>query len=342
MRPDFEDVTTQLALDIKKHQQVRIYTDEEILLEYVAELNETFQLAGLLPSEAEVYRDKFLMKQTCGTLTHSVSPWVAHVGMASQAMKDKFPFIIKPKRSAGALGVQYIPEQTALEAYIKKNKPCLDNLMIEEWIDGELYHCDLLMAKGEVKFFAAGQYLDTLMHAVQNRPYMGSELLTEASPYYQQLYQAAVEVNQQFKVDNAITHTEFMLKDGQLYFIEIGLRPAGGWVSTLYNKALGFNIFNNHFYAFAGCSIDNICESLPKYALGFSPLLTKSGVLKAINIPPFSSNILIKVKKDLVNTYRERTKSAVDALGEVIMMSDNHDEFSLDKACLEKSEMVVI
>jgi hypothetical protein len=157
-------IEEQLSLD----KQVVIYSEEEMFLDNLGMLNDKFNLDGIGYSDMQKFRDKFIMKQELAKHTHNNFfniPQFAFVNEKTD-LPDNFPFplICKPLNLAGTIGVKKCNNQAEFNEYRIANK---GPIICEQYIVGELVHCDLLVIGGKIYFYSAASYYG----AVENRVY---------------------------------------------------------------------------------------------------------------------------------------------------------------------------
>lgn len=346
--PDFKDVDTKLLPFVKENKEsfdIRLYCDEEEYLEHVAIINENFSLQGFWPKEMAKFRDKYIMKSAL-KLKNCKLPYFSTLEEFSSGLEQKtideniFPIIIKPRARAGAVGVRLINNKKEFFDVIKSTQ--LDpSMMVEEFIDGDAYHIDSIIAEDNIVFYAACKYTFPILEAVTSKSYDGSVLLNQDDTYYNNLLKATIEIIQFFKLNNTVTHTEFLIKNDEIYFLETAVRPGGGYISTLYEKVFSFNIFNNALYAFIKAKIDDVNQKY-QYALGFLPLIEKSGIIKKINIPIFKSNIICDIKSSLPGQYRQKTNSTLDGIGEIVLFTNDSEILKSDKELIDRTRFIIM
>ncbi|MGI4861274.1 MAG: ATP-grasp domain-containing protein [Janthinobacterium lividum] len=332
----FEEISIIVTEFQTRGSHVYLHSDEEIALDSVAELNERHNLEGMGIEETKKYRNKYFMKQTIEeNLVHCKLPdFCQDVDSASVL---GFPLIGKPVALAGALGVEKINNQLELDTYFELHKT---PLIIERFIEGDLYHCDGIIINGILQYFHAAKYFDPIEYATKHMSYIGSELLTD-STCYAALERASEEVVTRLGCRQGAVHIEFIVNSSGIYFVEIGNRPAGGYIQQMYNLTYGQNIYNLHLYScYPEFVVDVQTPQRFSYCCGIYIMRTCDGVVADIHLPNFSPSL------GYFNAFSEKwhgfkTNSALDCIGEVFFYSSDRDEYQgLVKAFVEEHKII--
>ncbi|MFL6122603.1 acetyl-CoA carboxylase biotin carboxylase subunit family protein [Actinophytocola sp.] len=138
-------------------------------LERTAQLREILGLPGHSLADAEVWRNKALMKQVAA---RAGIPVAAHrtvecaTDLIAFAHEHGYPIVAKPRDGAGALGVRVLRSRAELDAFLAEDLelygPYQSNLMVEAFVDGPMCHVDGLVVDGELRYVYASRYLFTL------------------------------------------------------------------------------------------------------------------------------------------------------------------------------------
>lgn len=328
----------------KGNYDVILHADEELFLDDVALFNDEFYLQGLGVEEMKKFRDKFVMKEVLKkTPEHFLLP--RHTNSPVIAKEFIFPIIKKPLLMAGSLGVVKINNPLELSQQAISGDT-VGNIY-EEFIEGDLYHCDALVYEGRLYFFLAAKYFYPLEYATANLPYMGSEIFEEGSIYLK-LKLATESVVDILNTPNSIVHLEFIVKEGDIFFVEIGKRPGGPWICSMYNIAYGINTYNLHLYSsyannFFIEKVENIFIKKYKYCCGINHLITKSGTLLDVTFPkdvPCGNVNRVFSKK--INTYQSKTNSMLDGVAESILYSNDFDAYSVALNLILKRTKIIL
>lgn len=308
---------------LRSYSNIIIHSEEELFLEEIAKLTDKYRLIGSSGFEIEKYRNKYTMKNVFTQQPHFFKI-PRYTDKIISANNFQYPVIIKPVASAGAIDVHRIESWQALNQHIKTTG--IKDYIIEEFIDGELYHCDALASRTTTCFFLCGRYFDPLEHAVKNKSYVGSQIVTDGT-IYQRLLHATEELIRYFNAYDAVIHAEFILTKNDIYFIEIGKRPAGAWVSQMYQIAHDVNIFNQHLYSSYPEPLKEVSlANRYKYCCGLYLMRQDNAPIESIYIPDISC-------KHHINNFTKnwsqtkKINSVVDSIAEIYLYSNDQKAY---------------
>lgn len=334
-------IEKQLASD----KRVIIYSEEELFLDHLAMLNDKFNLDGLGYKDMQRFRDKFIMKHELAKYTQNelfCIPQFTYVNEKTD-LPDNFPFplICKPLNLAGAIGVKKCNTKAEFNGYRATNK---GGIICEQYIVGELVHCDLLIIDGKICFLSVCNYYDPIDIATIKLNYIGSYIVTDKSKI-DKLFTATKAVVDCLQTPNGMVHAEFMLNDSGIYFIEIGKRPAGAWIPRMYNRCYGINILNYHLESLYLPAEQFSKPALKyKYSAGIHLLLPHSGILQEIK---FLDNLIdgceFNVMAAKMGQHQAKTYSALDVVAEAVIYSNDKVEFNkIFSSLLNNTEIFVL
>jgi hypothetical protein len=164
------------------YSKIKLHCDEELYLEHIAELNEKYNLEGIHLKEMLKYRNKFIMKLSHKNMGCKLSRIPKFSQDVNEATHFNFPVFIKPTSLAAALDTKKIDTPEQLIKYTQKIE--MHNFIIEEFIDGILFHCDALVYKNSMLHFFCARYFDPLSYAGKYKEHAGSEIINSGEIYY--------------------------------------------------------------------------------------------------------------------------------------------------------------
>lgn len=268
----------QTVADVFIHQfPIAITADDGVIIEYdeqeitriIDSLKESYtnidiicfdegnvELADVLRQNAseqgklERFRDKVTMKK-----------WLSERHVATprflEALDDKHcfqsiadilgsPFVVKPKRSAGSNNIYIVHNEEDFAKVNEQVGAVFSEYEAEEYIDGDLYHCDIGVWQGETIFAECTEYLCPTIDFQSGSP-LGGRVMDIDSPLRQRLIIFAKKSLTAMKAKDGVYHMEIFVrcnKTQNLVFLEVGARPPGMLVTTMYEKATGVNLLN--------------------------------------------------------------------------------------------------
>lgn len=203
---------------------------------------------------------------------------------------DKFPSVIKPIAGVGSFNTEVLYNNSDLKKYLEDLvfHPSLESelLLLEEYIEGEEFHADIIWKNGVPVFCSIGKYfVPRIQSKTPKLQHLnGSYLLPKE--HYKELYDKIVsyqiQLNEHIKLENGVTHTEFFLKLNTIYLSEIATRYGGGAIPEMISAAYGINIEDEWLNSEIGFidknRLDNSIMKKNCAAINITPL--KSGVIK--------------------------------------------------------------
>ncbi len=210
-----------------------------------AALREIFNLPGMRVPETERVKDKVSMKDCIkehGILTPLYFDCKNKDAIQKLIELKGFPLILKPKREAGSRGLHFIKAIDELNEVL----PTIDlnKYECEEFIGGEIYHCDGIVSGGKIFFIKNWKYLASCMAFRYGDP-AGSVMIDDDS-LNKRLTEHTKKILAALEIFDGVFHLE-LIEDAQsnLYFLEIGARVGGGETNVVTYDLFGVD--------FAGC-----------------------------------------------------------------------------------------
>ncbi|WP_441246984.1 ATP-grasp domain-containing protein [Kitasatospora sp. McL0602] len=153
----------------REHGVSHIIACQELDLERAAGLREVLGLPGQRMDTVLPYRDKSEMKRLVTAAGLAVAPYrdvecaTELIGFAEQ---HGFPVVLKPRDSAGSVGLRILDSRAELDAYLADEfdlyGPDQPNLIVEAFVHGSMCHVDGLVVDGRVALAWPSQYQYTL------------------------------------------------------------------------------------------------------------------------------------------------------------------------------------
>ncbi|MEE1928092.1 hypothetical protein V1J52_07765 [Streptomyces sp. TRM 70351] len=266
----------------------RVLAGHEFDLERAGRLRDRLDIPGQSESSARVFRDKALMKDYAG---HAV-PVPAHARLATfgdlldfVAERD-YPVVVKPVGQGGSRDVTVLRDEAQLTAFSRL--PWRDDLMAEEFVHGDVYHVDAVLAPG-FRFVSAGRYYTGCLEVLSGAN-NGSALLHPREPMARRL--AAF-------LDTLLTvlpapevgayHLEvFHTPDDRLVLCEIASRVGGSRIPQLIRRTWGADPQETWFRLETGLPLRAEPVTVPRAVHGDIALTPRAGRVRAVpTAPPY-------------------------------------------------------
>ncbi|TAK72177.1 MAG: ATP-grasp domain-containing protein [Gammaproteobacteria bacterium] len=289
-------------------ESVVFATNSESLVGITGQLREYFNIPGVHTNVARIFTDKVVMKKHLSSFNILLPNYIdfnfnEYSKMPTNYIKKisqklSFPIIAKPIDSAGSNGVRKINNINELAQWatsIEKN-----GFELDEYITGELYHCDSFVHNGNILYTAVCHY-SSPPHKFLLGHNLGSITLPNNDICYQELKKFNDYVLKNISTDfNGVTHLEVFKKDnGELIFLEIAYRGGGAGIPHMYQKHLNIDLFSTHFLLQSYDDYQlNIYPSYYSAWIQFSP---SSNVINIKDIPKTKSEISLVSRNEKIN-----------------------------------------
>jgi hypothetical protein len=196
------------------------------------------------------FRDKPLMKRYVARagLRHPRFREVIHASEAGAiAAEIGLPLIVKPRAGAASAGVVRVDTLAELAGAL--DSP--DDLQCEEFVAGDVCHVDGIRRAGGFHVVTASQYVNTCLGFAHGSP-LGSVLL-DPGPVRDAVLAFADACLSALGLREGPFHLEVIRRaDGELYFLEVGLRPGGAEVPFLHRDLFGVDLYAEAFRVTVG------------------------------------------------------------------------------------------
>jgi len=234
-----------------KHQIDRVICLWEPGVLLAARLREELGAPGMTVEEVEPYRNKDLMKEkvaAAGIRTPKHKSAKSAQGVRAAIKKIGYPVIIKPIAGAGSMDTYRVNDAAELKAAIAKMGH-IDEVNVEEFIDGEEYTYDTICIDGKVVYTNIGYYRPRPLTA-RSEEWISPQTLCLRdldAPELKGGHEMGHAVLEALKFKTGFTHMEWYRKaDGEVVFGEIAARPAGARTVDLMNFVSDIDLFRGY------------------------------------------------------------------------------------------------
>ena len=291
-----------------KDKAVIVCTDEALLMT-AAKIREYFNIKGARPYQYVSFKNKRIMKQILTSSGIKTPKFIDFDGVNTinnlkdyheyiNSILDGALYLVKPLASGSSIGVAIIKNYLDLKKWYLKYFDPNDEYGIDEFIPGEMYHCDSFSLNGKIKFVSVYKYLYPNLDFLSGKP-LGSAPLNKASKLYKNIIEFNRKTLKALRPPNGATHLELMInKKNDITFIEIGSRPPGASIVGSIEKNYGINLYELTLRNELGLELN----FKPKENLyhGWVYLSTYPGTVRSLNVPKLRSKMditwLIKPK----------------------------------------------
>ncbi|GFM76702.1 hypothetical protein PSCICM_25210 [Pseudomonas cichorii] len=147
-----------------------------------------------------------------------------------------YPVILKPQVGAASDGVVKIDRLTDIPDLLD-----FTGYEVEEYIEGDIYHVDAILAGGSTPYFKVSKYLNTCLDFRNGQP-LGS-VAVDDSRFIEAVKAFTREVCVRLNLKDQAIHLELIERRGELVFLEIGGRVGGGEIPFVAMRSEGIDLY---------------------------------------------------------------------------------------------------
>lgn len=239
-----------------------IISASEYTIYPVARLRTLYNIPGLKCTQGMYFRDKIQMKERINSAIFKNRPIsiflpkyaplnkgmkLEHILSQMSKVDIKFPIILKPRNSAGSLGVYFVKNKRHLqEVLIKHNNTT--PYEVNEFIDAQVIHVNGVVQDNCIKFISSYENGETPLNSGVYGKHGEIHFEIKGKDIERKLYNIASEIIFRLGMKNGVFHLElFKDKEDKIIFLEIAARPPGGEIISLVEVATGVNLQKINF-----------------------------------------------------------------------------------------------
>jgi len=249
------DLTAQQALPhvtrLFKHRDFqRVVALDEFDVETAALVREHLRLVGMGETRTRYFRDKLAMRggarnggvavpDFCGVMNHDVL-WKF---LSAGADKGEGPWLLKPRWSASAIGIQKIERPDDVWPMLEKLGDEASNHLVERFVPGEIYHVEGITWEGDVLWAGAHKYGAPPIETMHQGGVFTTRTLERDGEEARELRAIHEKTLKVLGMTRGVTHSEFIRAkaDGKFYFLETAARVGGAFIAEVSEFASGVN-----------------------------------------------------------------------------------------------------
>lgn len=293
----FKEVESILLKYIRLYnaENIRLLTNEESTQLVCAQLREKYYIPGNKTEQIMPFVNKVVSKnklngkiRTPIFIQFDKCQYKNHPQKYLQHLIDKigFPMFIKPIDLVSSIGTHYITDLNNLKSTIEQIMIEPYEFEVDEYIEGDLYHCDMIVQNNKIKFFMAGKYAYPLARFSKGSP-MGSIPVNDKKLSIE-LEDFSRTILTYLGIFSSAFHVEiFRKKDsGELVFLEAAARTPGALVPNMYEIIFNIHLEELHYQVQMDPSYDIKIKKTENYAgwLTFPKIKGKLIEIKKPNI----------------------------------------------------------
>lgn len=284
-------------------ENIRLLTNEDSTHLACAYLREKYEIPGHQTEKLLPFVNKVVSKDRLGNAVRL--PKYIHFDKKAYIKNKKaylnfleehlgFPMFAKPIDLVSSVETHKISDLETLISVAERIMLHDYEFEIDEFIDGDLYHCDAILIDGRMDFFMIGKCSFPLSRFFDGKP-VGSIPITDEEQFHE-LKNFCKKVFDALDCPSGAFHLEAFLdkKTGEFVFLEVAARTGGALITKVYERLFGINIEEINYSIQMGL-IDNVIFSSKDLYAGF------------LNFPKIQGSVLdiIKPSLDIENDFIE-------------------------------------
>ncbi len=215
---------------------------------------EHLQLGGMSSTHALVFRDKFAMRNAAAAAGIACPQYIAafnHDQINEFLDRVPMPVIVKPRHEVSAFGIRKCSSKEEVWQVLSdldgrnswRDHP--SQFLIEEFIEGSVFHVDSVVHKGKVAACGVSQYGTPPF----NVSHYGGVFTSAIVPYTAKERKTLEKLNEKllkaFNYEQGVSHAEFLQSKatGEFYLLEVACRVGGAYIANVLEHACNFNLW---------------------------------------------------------------------------------------------------
>jgi biotin carboxylase len=243
-----EDVIHAVSYLARTESIDRIVPLDEFDLEIASTLREHLRVPGMGETTVRYFRDKLAMRMQArerGALVPDFVPILNRDRIREFLDRVPPPWVLKPRLSASAIGIKKLHHADELWRAIDGLGDKQSYHLLEQFIDGDVFHVDAIAWERGVVFAEAQGYLRPPFEVYHGGGLFCTRTLDRDAADVRALKEANRTVVQSLGTVRGVLHTEFIRgrEDGRFYFLETAARVGGANIAETIEAATGINLW---------------------------------------------------------------------------------------------------
>jgi len=214
-----------------EHKIDKVVALSERNLLTAAQIRDRLNVPGMRLNQALLFRNKLLMKEKLKKNDIKV-PNYMYISNSEEVISffnQYKKIVIKPVYGMGSQNTYIIESLDELQQTLKSLDCKTTSYEVEEFIDGEMYHCDSIVLNSEIKLVSVSKYVGSTLN--YNGDHSLSSIMEDDSNRIKYIKDYNCKILDTLSFAEGVTHLElFVSKDGEITFCEIAARPGGGGI----------------------------------------------------------------------------------------------------------------
>jgi hypothetical protein len=226
----------------------RVAALDDFDVELGAMIREHLRIPGMGETTVRYFRDKLAMRMRASEEGLNVPDFIHvlnHGQLAEFLERVPAPWVLKPRSSAGAIGIKKVHSKDEFWAILESLGDEQSGYLLERFVPGDIFHVDTIMSEREVVFAIASGYGTPPLEVAHGGGIFTTRILERDSDTSQRLLAENRRVLAALGLLRGVSHTEYIIgrEDGRVYFLETSARVGGAHIAELVEAASGINLW---------------------------------------------------------------------------------------------------
>jgi biotin carboxylase len=265
----------------RKHRIDRIAALDDFDVETGAMLREHLQIPGFGRTAASRFRDKLAMRvraRDIGVAEPEFTPVVNDAAVRDWTARVAPPWVLKPRSFAAAIGIRKIESVDALPRALDAVGDNRSAYVLEQFVQGDVYHVDSIVWNDEVVFAVAFKYGRPPMEIAHEGGVFSTRRLADDSDEARALLDANRRLQSGLGLSRGVSHTEFIGPRNtqspdrrDMLFLETSARVGGAFIVDTIEAATGINLWRE--WAAIAVAADGAAYAVPDHRRDYAGIV---------------------------------------------------------------------
>jgi len=244
---NLEEMKLGVAHLMRSDKIDRIIALDDYDVNKAANLREEFRMPGMGETTARHFYDKLAMRiqaNDAGIRVPGFSALFNDSDIHHFLNNSKGPWFVKPRSDAGTLGIRRIETEEAFWDLSESLGVDRHQYLIEEFKSGDVCHVDSLSYDDQIVFTRSSQYLNPPFDIAHGGGIFQSCTLDVNDTRHKQLSTLNKKVLTAFGMKHGASHSEYIMHNGEPFFLETSARVGGANLSNMVLIASDVNLWS--------------------------------------------------------------------------------------------------
>lgn len=215
-------------------------------IEIAATLREHFRLSGIPYSDIMYFRDKLAMRVGARERDIRVpdfTPVFNDRQVADFMERVPGPWLLKPRTEASSVGIRKIHHPGELWQAFEQLGDARSGYLLERFTPGEVYHVESIVDGGRILFATAHRYGTPILELHTHGGVYTTLPVARGSKDDLALKALNERIITELGLPFGVTHIEYILHEGEFYFLEATARVGAGLIEDIVMAECGIDLW---------------------------------------------------------------------------------------------------